>query len=1023
MAENRSAADTAPATRSDPGDHAAAARGALFRKYLLLFIGLVSAALLVNAVVELAFAYRDSRALLAQLQLEKVDTARERIDQFIGDIRRQLEWTTTAQFAAQTADERRLQFLLLLRQVPAITGLSQLDAEGREQLKVSRVALDAVGSQADFSHDPAFIEALAHKVWFSPVFFRQGSEPYLTLALAGAGRHPGVTVAEVNLKLIWDVVTALRIGQAGYAYVVDRQGKLIAHPDMSLVLRDTSFSGLPQVAEGLHALDAPDATIAVPEIERNFAGSLVLSAHASLPALGWLVFVELPMTEALQPLYASALHTVLVLAAGLVLAALVAWFVVRRMTGPIAQLEAGAARIGAGDLDARIEVRTGDELETLADRFNSMAAQLKQSYTGLERKVAERTRDLSASLEQQTATAEVLKVISRSAFDLQTVLDTLINSAVRLCDARAGVVFLRDEGRLHAQSTAGDAPGLLEHLKQHPFTIDRRTAAGRAALTGTVQNIADVASDPEYGPRVMPGVPQSRSLLSVPLLRDGRVEGVITVNRGAMQPFTGRQVELVTTFADQAVIAIENSRLFDAVQKRTQELAQSVAELQALEEVLRAVNSSLDLQTVLSTIISRAVPLSQADEGTIYEYDEGEEVFVPKAAFGMSEDRIGRLRDRRIRMGETFLGRSAVARQPVHIVDVQQDSSTPEAGALLPGIHAVVAVPLLREETVIGGIVIRRRREGAFAPATVTLLQTFAAQSVLAIENARLFQDAERARAAAEAALNDLRRAQDRLVQSEKMASLGQLTAGIAHEIKNPLNFVNNFSALSTELVDELQGVLANAAVDAPTRAEVEELGAMIKGNLEKVVQHGKRADGIVKNMLLHARESGGERRSADLNAIVEEALNLAFHGARAEKPAFNITLERKFDPTVGALEIYPQEFTRVMLNLCANGFYAATRKAEEAGARFAPTLTVTTEARPDAVVIRVRDNGTGIPDSARARLFEPFFTTKPAGEGTGLGLSLSHDIVVKQHGGSITVESEVGEFTEFTVTLPRSRA
>jgi signal transduction histidine kinase len=295
---------------------------------------------------------------------------------------------------------------------------------------------------------------------------------------------------------------------------------------------------------------------------------------------------------------------------------------------------------------------------------------------------------------------------------------------------------------------------------------------------------------------------------------------------------------------------------------------------------------------------------------------------------------------------------------------------------------------------------------------------------VLAIENARLFQDAEHARAAAETALTDLRRAQDRLIQSEKMASLGQLTAGIAHEIKNPLNFVNNFSDLSTELIDELRGVLADAAVDGPTRTQVQELSALIKGNLEKVVQHGKRADAIVKNMLLHARESGGERRSVDLNATVDEALNLAYHGARAEKPGFNITLERQFDPATGTLEIYPQEFTRVMLNLISNGFYAATRKAHDAsGSDFHPTLTVATEVRPDAVLIRVRDNGTGIPDSAKARLFEPFFTTKPAGEGTGLGLSISHDIIVKQHSGSIAVDSRVGEYTEFTITLPRTSA
>jgi hypothetical protein len=292
-------------------------RRGLFRKYLLLFIGLVSSALLLNAAVALGFAYRDNQALLARLQLEKVDIAKDRIEQFIGDIRRQLEWTTTAQFAAQSIDERHLQ-LLLLRQVPAITEISQLDADGHEQLKVSRIALDAVGSKADFSQNPAFTEALASKVWFSPVHFRMGSEPYLTLAIAGAGRRPGVTVAEANLKLIWDVITSMRIGQGGYSYVVDRQGRLIAHPDMSLVLRGTSLASIPRVAHGLRELDTPRTDQQSLEAGPGFDGRRVLSAHAALPTLGWLVFVELPMAEALEPLIASALRTVLVLAAGLV---------------------------------------------------------------------------------------------------------------------------------------------------------------------------------------------------------------------------------------------------------------------------------------------------------------------------------------------------------------------------------------------------------------------------------------------------------------------------------------------------------------------------------------------------------------------------------------------------------------------------------------------------------------------------------------------------------------------------------
>ena len=286
-------------------------------------------------------------------------------------------------------------------------------------------------------------------------------------------------------------------------------------------------------------------------------------------------------------------------------------------------------------------------------------------------------------------------------------------------------------------------------------------------------------------------------------------------------------------------------------------------------------------------------------------------------------------------------------------------------------------------------------------------------------------QAASAARDAAEAAYSELKAAQARLIQTEKMASLGQLTAGIAHEIKNPLNFVNNFAGLSVELLDELKETAAQAiaGLAEDERADVDEIVAMLTGNLEKIAEHGRRADGIVKSMLEHSRGVSGERRAVDLNALVEEALNLAYHGARAQDASFNITLERDLDPAAAPIELAPQEMTRVFLNLFGNGFYAATERARGNGeAGYRPTLQVSTRDLGGDVEIRVRDNGTGIPPEIRDRLFQPFFTTKPTGEGTGLGLSISYDIVTQQHGGSIAVDSEPGEFTEFTIRLPRSR-
>ena len=340
------------------------------------------------------------------------------------------------------------------------------------------------------------------------------------------------------------------------------------------------------------------------------------------------------------------------------------------------------------------------------------------------------------------------------------------------------------------------------------------------------------------------------------------------------------------------------------------------------------------------------------------------------------------------------------------------------------GFRSLLLTPLKSKKGLIGLISVTRKEPGTFAENHVQLLRTFADQAVIAIENVRLFDEVQARTRDLSRSLEELRAAQDRLVQTEKLASLGQLTAGIAHEIKNPLNFVNNFSALSTELVDELTDVLKPAALDEKTRVEIDELTEMLKENLDKVVQHGNRADSIVKNMLLHSREGSGEHRRVDINTMVRESLKLAYHGARAEKRGFNIGLEESFDPSAGEVDVFPQEITRVLLNLISNGFYATTtRKAELDGVVYQPTLSASTKNLGDSVEICIRDNGTGVPAGVKEKMFDPFFTTKPTGEGTGLGLSLSHDVVVKQHGGAIEVETEPGAFTEFRIILPRNAA
>ena len=632
--------------------------------------------------------------------------------------------------------------------------------------------------------------------------------------------------------------------------------------------------------------------------------------------------------------------------------------------------------------------------------------------------------ELRESLQQQTATADVLAVISRSAFDLQPVFESVAESSVRLCEADHAVVFRFDGELLRVVAGFNTAPGFMKWIEQNPIHPGRHSGAARAALERRTIHIPDVLADPEYSYGAK-NVEAIRTILGVPILKGDDLLGVIMIFRLEVKAFAEKQIALVETFADQAAIAIENVRLFEEVQNSTRELSKSVDELHALGEVSQAVNSTLDLENVLSTIVAKAVQLSGTDAGAIYVFDEMQREFHLRATYGMDQALINALASQHIGLDEPNVALAFAQSEPTQVADLRQEASSElNEITLRAGYRARLVAPLTRGGDVVGILVVRRRTAGQFEKGIVDLIKTFAAQSALAIQNARLFESVESRTRELAKSLEDLRTAQDRLVQTEKLASLGQLTAGIAHEIKNPLNFVNNFSAISVELIDELRQALAGANLDNRLRAQISEIADTLQGNLDKVVQHGKRADAIVKNMLLHSRQGSGEHRPIDINAIVEESLNLAYHGARAEKQGFNITVERSFDPTAGEVDVFPQEITRVLLNLISNGFYAATkRKAEANGGDYEPTLAAATKNLGDSVEIRIRDNGTGIPPEVKERMFNPFFTTKPAGEGTGLGLSISHDIIVKQHGGSIEVDTKPGKFTEFRIVLPRGAA
>ncbi len=1307
-------------------------RGRLFRKYVALFVAVVAVALIANGLFAIWFSYREHQEALVRIQREQAEAAAAKIGQFVKEIESQLGWTTQLPWSTATLDQRRVDALRLLRQVPAVTELAQLDPEGREQLKVSRLAMDVVGSGADLSQEPKFAEAVAHKVYYGPVYFRRESEPYMTLAIAGASKRVGVSVAEVNLKFIWDVISQIKVGAHGNAYVVDAGGRLIAHPDISLVLRNTDLSSLTQVK------DARAGVVASSDQSgeaRDVHGRRVLSAHAPVAPLGWTVFVELPLQEAYAPLFASIERSGALLLGGLALAFFAGLLLARRMVVPIERLRAGAAKIGGGDLGERIAIKTGDELEALADQFNDMAGQLQESYADLEKKVELRTHELTEALEQQTATAEVLRVISSSPGELKPVFDTILEKAMRLCDAAFGVLWTYDGEKFRAAALRGvpvafaqfatsgahpagsgtsrelllrggevvhiadaadtdayrsgeplrravvelggartllgiplrkdnellgvfviyrqqvqpfsdkqiallesfaaqaviaienvrllnelresldrqiatsevlrvisSSPGELEpvfnailenatriceaqygilrrfdgaatkvvatlgvpqtfakYLETAAASFDPKLSFAQAAVSGRPVQVLDAKANTPYleghpmavaavelgGARTMLTVPMvkdkqtigvitiyrqevraftdkqielvasfgdqaviaienarllnevreslerqiamsevlrvissspgelqpvfdailanatrlceaqfgmlsrydgevshtesmrdvppayadylrrgprrlgpmtaaarswrakqavqvidaaanepylarepdavalielggARTILAVPMLKDDQPVGTITIYRKEVRPFTEKQIELVTNFASQAVIAIENVRLLNELRERTTDLARSVEELRALGEVSQAVNSTLDVDTVLQTIVAKAVQLSRTDAGAIYAFDEVSQEFSLNATYGMDETLIAEIRHQRLGIGEHIVGRAARLRAPMQEPDLQEDPAQPIQSLLVQaGYRALLVAPLLSPEGIVGALVVRRRAPGEFAATTIDLLQTFAAQSVVAIQNARLFREIEE-------------KGQQLEVESRHKS---QFLANMSHELRTPLNAVLGYSEM---MLDGLYGELPEKAM----------------GVLERVQKNGKHLLGLINDVLDLSKIEAGQLSLAvedySMPALVKQVVATTESLARTKGLEFGADIADGLPLGRGD----ERRLTQVLLNLVGN----AIKFTDKGSVRISADLV------DGCFAIAVRDTGPGIEKADQARIFEEFqqvdnTNTRKKG-GTGLGLAIAKRIV-EMHGGTLSVESVLGEGSTFRMVLP----
>ena len=953
-------------------------RRRLFWKYTTFFVLLVTAELLASGITELYFSYQESQAALVTLQREKALAAASQIENFIKEIERQMGWVTQPQRTpgGTTLEQRRFDFFRLQRQVPAITEVSYIDAAGREQLRVSRLAMDAIGSQADLSADPRFVEAKARRVYRGPVYFRKESEPYMVIAIAEGGQAGGVTAAEVNLKFIWDVVSQIKIGKAGQAFVVDGQGALIAHPDISLVLQKTDLTRLEQVKRALAGGPQPGEPAQEGTIARNLRNQQVLTAHTTIPSLGWTVFVEQPLEEAFEPLRASVKRTVLLLFLGILLSVGASLMLARTLARPIRALQAGAVRIGEGNLTDRIEVKTGDELEVLADQFNRMAVQLQESYAGLERKVDARTRELQEALEQQTATAEILGVISASPTDAQPVMDAVAQSAARLCDAVDARISRIDGDVLRSVAIHGSMPQfsvtpIVPGFVSARAVIDRRTV-----------HIHDLAAEPAHeftDGRARQQATGTRTVLATPLLREGVPIGVILIRRLEVRPFSEKQIKLLETFADQAVIAIENVRLFQELQARTQDLSQSLEETGALSEVIRAVSSSLDLREVLDTVARRAIALSGADGCGIFELRPGRQAFDVVVSQGLSSEFVDAVLAMSVGVDQGTISQATESGEPVQIPDVEEAHDYPfRALFLREGLRSVLTVPMGGGDDVARGIVVVRRNPGEFGERIVSLMMALANQSKVAIANANLFREIEE---------------KGRLLEVANQHK-SEFLANMSHELRTPLNAIIGFSEV---LLQRMFG----------------ELNSKQDEYLQDVLSSGRHLLSLINDILDLSKVEAG-RMELDLARFdLPQAMQDTLVLVRERAARHGIDLHLEVDGGVGEIVADERKIKQVMLNLLSN----AVKFTSEGG-----RVDVRTVPTDGGVEISVADTGIGIAPENQELIFEEFrqvggdYAHKR--EGTGLGLTLARRFV-ELHGGRIWVKSQPGQGSTFTFSIP----
>ena len=1153
--------------RHEPG------HGRLVRQYFVVFLVLIGGGLIASGLLELYFGYREKREEIAVLQGEIAGRASLRIAQFILTIEAQMKAATVSRVLAREGIGAGYQFELakLLSIAPAITEILAIDAKGRPQVYLSRFRVVPSPDERDFSKTASLIQAKQGITFFGAVNFAEASEPSMTIAVP-IEQFPGDVIgaleAQVDLRQIWDVVRDIKFSDAGYAYIVSRAGDLIAHSDPGLVLQRSRIAHLPQVSAAFQ----PNPMVPIPKTQlgRDINGKEVLSSFVFLPNLDWAVFVEQPLSEAYRALYGSILRTSTLLMIGLGISLVASGYVAKRVVRPIEILRSGVERISKGDLAHHIDIKTGDEIEILADEFNKMVGELNKSYGVLEEKVQQRTKELSAlfdittaanhsleingvliavtkriketfqfdtariylfgdsteelhlraefgdplespkvfrkgrgllgcaaqsreaiffediqsdkryenlslskankeagyrslgyfpilvagktlgclvyngrrprkltadevqllrsmcdqigvainninlfeevkektseleaanlnlveSLDQQTGITDILRVMARSATNLQPLLDSIIVNAVTLAYANAGVMRLYDDTgslRLVASHTNGGSKTPPDSPDFHEITLrpDEESVTARSIHERKPVHVQDGRNERRDCEPV--DETASHTVLAVPMLREGVPIGTIVIFRDTVEPFTDRQVALVTTFADQAVIAIENVRLMQELQTRSDDLAQSVKKLEGLNDVSQAVSSTLDLQTVLSSIVSHAVVLSGADVGTICEYREDSRKFLMQANYQLNDELIRVIEEGRFPFEQTVLGRAVSMHQPIQVPDILMDGNYSLVSMVHGmGVRAVLGVPLMHDNKVLGALVVGRNSPGEFPKETVDLLLTFSSQSVLSIQNARLFRDMAEQR-------QELEIANQRLKDLDKLKS--DFVSNVSHELRTPLTAVE---VLLDNILDGITGPLNEQQTRyiVGVKDSADRLARLIDDLLDLSVIEAGRVDLKLSPVPL-----------ASLLCVITDTLR-----PMAEEKSIRFDAGNVDDKLIAWAD--RDKATQVLTNLISNAI-----KFTPAGG----AIKVSIQSQdPGWLQISISDTGPGIAPEQTTKIFDEFYQLRQPGEkkagGVGLGLAISKKLV-EMHGGKIWVCSELGKGSSFFFTLPSERA